>query len=189
MPTISFDVRFHTDRKSMPTHTGYSIQLIGDVSDPTEEEKRLVMSGLARELIRINRKPSAASDRVPVNVEPAYTHELLSNHYTVKVDRGDGRPLGPTELNLALAQHAIARWEEERNREHKVVMPLSSLRRIAEAPETAREALLSVIERLSHAQEPFTIDDEGMAADLVLRGLVLPSEEPGLYELQNIDLK
>ena len=187
MPTISFDVVLGPE--IAPTRTAYFIELLGDQSDPTPEEQRIVMSKLAVHASRIRMKPRTAQNAVPLAVESHEAAELLCEHYTVRILREDGQSLAPSEVALALLTYEYARLDAEMQREHVVAMPLSTLRQLLDASKVTQAALTSALEEMGPQDDEIRISEEDVVRDLMRLGLLIPAEDPDYFYLRDLALQ
>jgi hypothetical protein len=187
MPTISFDVALGEERAATPT--AYFVELLGDLSEPTAIEEQIVMRKLAVHAARIRAKAHTAHDAVPLVVEPHEATELLCDHYTIRILRKDGQSLAPSEVTFALLTYEYARLDFERQREHVVAMPLSTLRQLLDASKSTQVAFTAAIEEMSPSDQAIDLTDESVARELMSLGLLIPAEHPDHYLLQDLELQ
>jgi hypothetical protein len=189
MATFSFDVKFSTTTQEYETPEGYFVELQGDRGEPSHEEIDCVMASTVPELARISEGHSSASRPIEIRGEKADLAALKSTHYVWRIERRDGAPMMPPEVQIALFSFSMRRWEEAREREPVVSMPLSVLKRLLMADEPHRQDLIAVLTDMPPGGQLVDIEDGEVAARLAALGVLAATDVPGFYSLSDIELK
>lgn len=189
MATLSFDIEFSIDALDFDCPEGYILELNGDVGEPTSEEWECVMAHSAPVSLRLAKNHKLAAHPVELRGNSVELAVLKSNHYTWRIERSDGKPLMPTEVQVALLGYSMHRLQEERARESVISMPMSMLARLLNATDAQRRDLVELLADNSNGGQLVDIQDEEVAARLAMLDILAGTEVPGLYLLQNVEVK
>lgn len=168
---------------------GYTIELHGDQATPSDDEYDCVMAHTAQAFIRIAESPASAFQPMEMRGKKAALQVLQSAHYTWQVERSDREPMTPVELQIAFTVHAMNRLREKREREPIIAFALTALKRLLEANKDERDAFVTALEEIGPTDQEIGVEDKVIAAKLVSRGLMMPTDAPGRYLLQDIAVK
>jgi hypothetical protein len=184
MPTLSFDFKFVSNPENIdPPANGYSITLHGDFGKATRFETDCVLGHTPAACLKL-RSNSTHSEPIEMQVKPYELPLLRSSHYTWSVQRNDGEPLGPAEVQFAFLMRVT-----QPPLEPSYVVPLSALVALVAADKTLSHAFIDALTDIEPGQREVCIHEQFVAAGLVDLGLIVPSKVSDQYALMDIELR